>query len=314
MVNALSQGDNVNSREEGISEAHGKHGGDVSSGIFCMRGNEVRRCEEWVLESVSIKGRRISAHKRGIEFLKQRFFFRTESVGLSGELVTSGGSTRHQVEISRLEDAGLELSGEVGALLSLNDEEVVVRKMAPGVSLSADGRAKDHDILSNGAVQQGHVAHGASSDVEDPFLVGVDVLGVNFGELVGDSVDLLLHRNVHLSSLRGHTMKNFGVKDIEALPIEINRDEKKRDHQDQYGRENEATAHFQIGNYWAMVGALGNQGQRAVDDSWSQLGLSPKTDRWHRAALQAGGETIRGSAVGANNRRKSSQMINLVQQ
>lgn len=172
------------------------------------------------------------------------FAKRTEGVGLGGHLVASGDTTGHQVEVTSLEDAGLKLADLIRVLLTLNDGEVVVRKEASRVALGSNGRSEDDEVLGDGAVQQSHVSHGSSSNVEDPLLVGVNVLGIDLGELLSDAVDLLLHSDVHLGSLGRNLVEHIGVEDEELLTVDVDHRKDDGDREDQSGYEEEATTHF----------------------------------------------------------------------
>lgn len=175
---------------------------------------------------------------------EKRWWLRTESVGLGRHFVASGDTAGHDVEVTSLEDARLKLADSVGVLLTVNDGEVVVSKEASRVALGSDGRSEDDEVLSDRAMQQGHVAHSSSSNVEDPLLVGVDVLGIDLVKFVRDAMDLLLHSDVHLGSLSRDLVEHIGVEDEELFTVDVDHREDNGDRQNDSAQEKEATAHF----------------------------------------------------------------------
>lgn len=54
-------------------------------------------------------------------------------------------------------------------LRALEDEEVIVGGMPPRVTLGAERRAEDDDVLGDARVDQVHAAHAAARVVEHPF-------------------------------------------------------------------------------------------------------------------------------------------------
>lgn len=169
---------------------------------------------------------------------------RTESIGLSGHLVASGNTAAHEVHVSRAVDAGLELADLIRVLFSLDDGEVIVRKETSRVALGSDGRSEDDEVLSDRAVQQSHLSHGSSSNVEDPLLVGVDVLGIDLGELSGDAMDFSLDRDVHLGSFSGNLVEHIRVEDVELLTVDVDHREDNGDRKNDSRQKEEAAAHF----------------------------------------------------------------------
>ena len=168
----------------------------------------------------------------------------TESVGLGRHFVAGGDTAGHDVEVTSLEDAGFKLADSVRVLLSINDGEVVVSKEATRVALGSDGRSEDDEVLSDRAVQQSHVTHSSSSNVEDPLLVGVNVLGIDLVELVSDAMNFLLHSDVHLGRLGGNLVEHVRVEDEELLTVDVDHREDDGDRQDDGTKEKEAATHF----------------------------------------------------------------------
>jgi hypothetical protein len=72
----------------------------------------------------------------------------------------------------------VQLALGIGALLSLQDVEVVLDQEAPAVARGPDGGAEDDQVLGDRGVQQEDVAHRATGVVQNPLAFAQDVAGV----------------------------------------------------------------------------------------------------------------------------------------
>lgn len=188
---------------------------------------------------------------------------RTKGIGLLGHAIASSMETRHDVAVTGLEDAGLDFAVVVRALFALNDRKVVVSQEAARETLRANRGSKDNHILCDGAVQERHLAHGATSYVENPLFVGVDVVGIDFGELRGNAADLFSCGNVHQRGLMSNLVENLRIKHEELLTVDINDGEDDRNQQSDRREQPEA----------ATAGLLGLRGTRR---HFRCFGVNPK--------------------------------------
>lgn len=92
--------------------------------------------------------------------------------------------------------------------------------MPARVTLCAERRSENDEVLGDGGVDDVHGAHGAAGVVEDPFFVGVYVMGVGLGEVRGDVVDYGAGVvAVGGDGGLGEGVERGGVEDVEFLEV-----------------------------------------------------------------------------------------------
>ena len=130
-------------------------------------------------------------------------------------------SPLQQMNISRYIYFLLNIPCTERPLLTMEDMEVIVRRVKAGVSFGAEWGAEYDEVFSDGGVDDVHGTHGTASVVEHPFLgVGVesdDAGGVGFGEVGNDVVDhviCVIGSCCGGDRFLGEFVKVFGGEDI----------------------------------------------------------------------------------------------------
>ena len=101
-------------------------------------------------------------------------------------------TSRHEVDHTWSITFHLELTGSESPLLSNENMEVIIRGVNASVSLGSKWCTEDNKVFCDARMDDVHRAHGTSSIVKHPFLVGIKayvVIRVRFSEIRDDMRD-----------------------------------------------------------------------------------------------------------------------------
>ena len=87
------------------------------------------------------------------------------------------------------------------------------------------------------------MTHRSTCNVEHPFLLKVDVLRIDLVELVGNTGNFFLRRDVHFGSFRRHLVQHIRIEHIEAIAVHVDHRSDDGKRQNDEGEQVEATAH-----------------------------------------------------------------------
>lgn len=101
-------------------------------------------------------------------------------------------TSRHEMDHAWSITFHLELTGTESPLFSHENMEVIVRSVNASVSLGSKWRTEDNKVFCDARVDDVHRAHGTSSIIKYPVLVGIKtyfVVRVRFCEIRDDMRD-----------------------------------------------------------------------------------------------------------------------------